>query len=416
MPQPTTSFDTDLPIPGRGELFRIREDGKYILWFDSHTISNFTECEQKFTYNTLDRLRRKGPDRPCITIGQWWSRVSELFYTKMAAGPVTIGEIALIAAACWVENNMDAMRLTNPEKYEKFAMPTDASVFASLLGLTGFDHLMLQTYKKRADKLRDAATALARSEVAPEDQDKVADQVLRLTGEADKLEQLTIFPMGPILMACQYYATYYEHDVRNWKVIGAEKPFGGASEVLIGEDDRVVVYYEGKPDLVLYEVPTGQLMPFDQKTKDYISSDNSVIWKPHSQTAGYIYSVQAIAKNLGYDQTVDRCVISVCGRLLPAKPRTKGASPKPRFMRVYPQYSVQEIEEWRSTIMKKANRLRVVLENPKETTRVDGFLCHVFAGCDYRRLCAVAPGARKNVAATDYVQVRSWSPYNDEEE
>jgi hypothetical protein len=407
MPQPTTSQDSDLPLPNHGEIYRVLPDGRWALWFDNHLISNFTECEQKFVYNSIKRLRLKGPDRPCISIGQWWSLVSEKFYTRFAVeGPLPVSEMAQIAAQAWVENSMDSMASFNPDAYEDFAMPTDASLLASLLGLPGFDHVLMMQYKKQAETYRKAAEVLCSEDPA---------EYEKLNAMATQLENKTTLALGPILMAVQYYATYAEQDFRDWKIIGAEKPFGRANEVMIGEDDKVVVYYMGKPDLVIYEKSTDQLMPLDQKTKDYVDKHEDRKWKPNSQLAGYVYACQHMVRELGYDRPVDRCLVSVCGRKLPAKPRKKGESPKPRFKRVRATYSVQEIEEWRSTIMKKARRLRHALEF-NEVTRVDGFLCHLFAGCDYRRVCAVPDGTRDIVIRSDYVQVKPWSPYEKEDE
>lgn len=428
--QPVNIPGYEIANPKPGELYRLLPDGRWALFFDSSTLANFTKCEQYGVYNTINRLRLKGPQAVCISIGSWWSKVSEKFYTECAASienesllnsgnwtqkglqylPIT--RMAQIALEAWVEEDMDSMRLANPDKYEKFAMPVDASMFASMLGLQGFDHQMFLAYKAKAIELRSLAdSAEQQSGNTPEN----LLEIQKMRAEANRLEQQTVLPLGPILMACQYYNQYAENDFRNWKIIGAEKPFGGSNEVFIGEDNKVMVFYQGRPDLVVYETPTDSLMPLDQKTKDYITNDVERIWKPHSQTAGYIYAVQKVARDLGFDRTVDRCLISVCARNVRKTAPKKGETEKPRFRRVRPTYSPQELQEWQATIMRKANRLREALEY-NSITRCDGFNCHVYGGCEYRQLCAVPAGSREMLKTQDYIQVKPWSPLFVEDE
>jgi hypothetical protein len=373
----------------------------------------------------MERLRLKGPDRPCITIGSWWSKVSEKFYTEMGlseTNSVPVARMATIAIEAWVSENMDVMAITNPPKYESFAMPVDVSMFASLLKLPGFDHAMMLSYQAKAKRLRGQAEALDKENTYNGSDPvllntRIATQMAidKMLAEADKLDKLTTLPLGPILMAVQYYEQYAENDFKNWKVIGAENPFGGRNEVLVGEDKNVVVYYHGRPDIVIYEKPTDSLMPVDQKTKDYIDKNVNVVWKPHSQMAGYVFAVQKVARDLGFDRDVDRCLVSVCGRNVRKTPLKKNETAKPRFHRVRPTYSREEIAEWVSTIMKKANRLRFAIEN-NDIIRNDGFNCHVFFGCDYRRLCAQPAGSREAIKNSDFVQVKPWSPLWEEDD
>ena len=411
---------TEILYPTPGELYRILPDGRWALFFDSHTIGNFTKCEQYGVYNTLECLRLKGPERTCLSIGTWWSMVSEKFYNEMGAIPeeggqaqqnqyVPITRMATIALEAWVENNMDSMAISAPKKYESFAMPTDASMFASMLGLQGFDHALMAAYQKQANILRENAFALESVQTPRSQQD-----IQTLEKEADRLDALTTLPLGPVLMACQYYQQYAEHDFKNWKIIGAEKSFGSKNEVLIGEDDKVVVFYHGRPDLVIYDKPTDQLMPLDQKTKDYIESDVQRIWKPHAQMAGYIYAVQKIARDIGFDRTVDRCLVSVCARNVRKTAPKKGESPKPRFARIRPTFNGEEIAEWQQIMMRKANRLRFAIEQNAIIRADSPLICHMYGGCEYRRICEQPPGCRDQIKQVDYVTVNPWSPLSEE--
>lgn len=418
------------PVPG--ELYRVLPDGRWAMFFDSHTLQGFSGCEQYGVYNTVERLRGKGPERPCISIGSWWSKVSEKFYTEAAttgkkveggswSNPehiitpqyLPISRMAAIAVEAWVEHNMDGMALTNQKKYESFAMPVDASMFASMLGLSGFDHVMMMAYQNKAKELYQLAGSAEQKAGRVEDH----EEIRKMREEAARLDRLTTLPLGPILMACQYYQQYAENDFRNWRIIGAEKQFGAHNEVMIGEDDKVVVFYHGKPDLTIYEIPTDALMPLDQKTKEYITNDVETMWKPHNQLAGYIYATQKIARDLGFDRTVDRCLVSVCARNIRKTAPKKGEAEKPRFRRVRPTYSPQEIEEWRLNIMRKANRLRVMFEH-NDVIRNDGTVCNGFFGhgCDYRGICSQPAGAREMIKKQDFVQVKPWSPLTEDDE
>jgi hypothetical protein len=241
-----------------------------------------------------------------------------------------------------------------------------------------------------------------------------------LYNEARKIENQTALPLGPLLMAGQYYQTYAERDMRDWKVIAAEAPFGQHGEVVVGETDKVIVYWQGKPDLVVWEEKTGVLAPLDQKTKDYIPYNVEQIWKPHNQMSGYVYSLEQIASDLGFGNiNVDRCIISVCGRLQPATPKTKGASPKPRFVRVRPTFSRDEITEWCHGILHKAHRLRDCIEKTKEfgseTWTRNEQSCHLYAGCDYRPICSRPPGVRPILIQCDYMVSDPWTPFDDED-
>jgi len=430
MPVQTSTNADD--VPERGELYRLLPDGRYAMFFDSHTIGSFQECEQKGVYSVLERLRRKGPDRPCISIGSWWSKVSEKFYEEAAASSaagvvqyVPIARMARIAIEAWVENNMDVMAYTHPKKYEEFAMPCDAALFASLLGLPGFDHAMLLTYQQRATRLRRDAdereVELNRNRYKGTDQNLIQAEIEqqlsidRLRVEADRLDKLNTLPVGPILMAVQYYNQYAENDFRNWRIIGAENPFGGKNEVLVGEDDKVVVYYQGRPDLIVYDKQIDALMPLDQKTKDYIDYGIDLQYKPHSQMTGYVYATQTVARSLGWDRVVDRCIVSVCARKVRKTALKKGETPKPRFRRVFPTFNPQEVQEWQRTIMKKANALRRVVKT-NDPIRADGFACHVYGGCDYRLICSQPEGGHGSIKKADYVKVKPWSPLFEDED
>ena len=418
------------PQPSSGQLFQVLPDGRWAFWFDNSTSSTYTECQEKFRLKNIafapQTLRRKGYGGAAMSIGSWWSKVSEVFYKQIAswqqhpglAVQPDIKDIMVIAAKAWVSEGMDSLQQAQPDKYDKFAIPVAAGQLGKYFPNTDFDEIFMGLYHQEAKRLRAEAQSL-RDKFDTTDlhvmmnivNDKVANDK---DAKALALESRTSLALGPILMAAEYFQSFALQDMRDWRIIGAELAFGRHGEVCLGETDEVVVYWQGKPDLVIWEEKTGCLAPLDQKTKDYIRSDVQNIWKPHNQTAVYIYSIGQIAKDLGFDSiTVDRCIISVCGRLRPAEPRKKGDSPKPRFIRVRPHYSVEEIEEWRTRQMWMAEAMKHSIQTGQFTTNDKA--CHLYAGCDYRGICSRPAGVRPLVIQSDFEIKEPWSPFEEED-
>jgi hypothetical protein len=222
---------------------------------------------------------------------------------------------------------------------------------------------------------------------------------------------------GAIIMASRYYETTFQHDIVNWRIIAVEYGFGLRREVLIGESDLVVVYYMGKPDLVILSKGDDQLMPVDHKTTDYIKGDTQRKYKPHPQTVGYIYAVNTLANTLGIERkSCDRCCINVGARNEPTDKPRDGGPPKPRFTRVYPCYSPDEVEEWRQSLVAKAERMRQSIEAQMFLRNESA--CHLYAGCEFRGVCSVPPASRDVIIKANYSEGEAWVPYSisDEEE
>ena len=224
---------------------------------------------------------------------------------------------------------------------------------------------------------------------------------------------------GGRLMALEYYEQFAKHHFTQWQIVGPELGFGWKDELKLGEDDRVVVYYGGKPDLTIIDRSTNMLIPLDFKTKDSVPSNASVMYKPHPQTAGYIFADTELINQINRENPVnavrppDKCIIMVCARFRPSdKPRSGVRAP--RFAPVYPTYSAAEIEEWRMSVMEKCRRLRDSIERgyfpPRESA------CHLYHnGCMFRRVCSTPPNARDMILKADYVKIDPWVPYNTED-
>src|SRR5271156_1798543 len=213
---------------------------------------------------------------------------------------------------------------------------------------------------------------------------------------------------GAYLMLMEYYNSQYIVDKQSWKIIAVEEGFGLKKEVFIGETPRVVVYWIGKPDLVVVE--NDRLTPVDHKTVSRIDGTTISKYKPSTQMPGYVYSCEVIAKSLGYDVRVDRCVVNVCSRTRPSDNPRSGKK-RPRFIRAYPNFSREEIAEWKKDVLNKCERIAHCLKTNEwtwsETT------CHnmYMRQCDYIKLHSQTPSSRDIVLLADFMQQTPWVPY-----
>jgi hypothetical protein len=220
-------------------------------------------------------------------------------------------------------------------------------------------------------------------------------------------------PEGALLMASEYYNRYAELDAKNWKIIGAEAGFGLKDEVLVGENASVIVYWTGRPDLYLLDLPSNRIQPLDHKTTDYVKSNVSKQYKPHQQVCGYVYVGNVLSRQLGLDTTVDRCIINVAGRNRPSEKPRDGII-KPRFVRVYPNYSIEELAEWQTDIVATVTRMRTAIEDSTFIKHKNA--CHLYSGCRFRGVCSVTPSQRESIIRADYEVAEPWAPYTVEDD
>jgi hypothetical protein len=322
-------------------------DGRLHFSVDSSMLTSFSKCPTLFRYQYVQLQRRKGMPG-AMSIGGWWSKVLELFYTNMQsrqksnAGYVTRSEMMAFAASAWQSCNMEAMKLQNAKAYDAFGGP-----------------------------------------------------------------------LGAAAMASEYYDRIGGIDNTNLKIISSEAGFGLRGEMVLFEDNEIVIHYIGKPDLTVYDSASKVLAPLDHKTVDRIKSDIQRKYKPHGQTCGYIWAIGKLAKSLGFDIPVDRCIINIAARLPPAE-KPKDGKPKPRFTRVYPTYSPDEIEEWRLSVLSKVRAIRNAILT--DSWYMSDSSCHLYGGCDFRLVDSVAPANRDIVLRSDYVTVEPWVPYEVEDE
>jgi hypothetical protein len=338
------------------QFYEILPDGRYKFRVDHHTINDHNTCDRYFNFRHMaDANGQVWGGKTLnmkIALGSWWSSVMEMFYHEMSHGQMpSVHYMYKFASDAWALHDM--------EKYKTQ------------------DQKSLEIYDEFGG------------------------------------------PDGGRLMALEYYKAFGTAHYSQWQVIGAELGFGWRDELPLGEDDRVVVYYGGKPDLVLYDRSQNMIMPLDFKTKDSVPGNVSVMFKPHPQTAGYIFAVRKMLEQIGAYNTFTprectKCVIMMCARFRPMEKPRDGIR-KPRFVPVYPNYSADEIEEWRQSVMEKCRRLRDSIERNVWTPRESA--CHLFYnGCQFRRVCSVPQNVREATLRSDFVKIDPWKPYDVEDD
>jgi hypothetical protein len=217
---------------------------------------------------------------------------------------------------------------------------------------------------------------------------------------------------GAARMVTDYWRYYGELDTRDWTIISTELAFGLDGKVPIGEDNDCVVYWCGKPDLVVFERSIDNLSPVDHKSTNYLKSNWITKWKPHSQLCGYIVALNKMSQSLGFTRhRVDRAIVNGASQMVVQNPRKNPDRPRPRFLRPRPDWNPDELARWQANAFNRAKRLlRSYLTGVWEWN--EPFACHVYAGCSYRPICCQPPGYSTTVAKrSDYVAIDPWVPY-----
>lgn len=332
---------------------KLLPDGRPALYLDNLLVSTFVDCPQKFDYRRYQNWVPKPTlgGSAAMQIGIWWSAALENFYREMflyqqnfpGSREPSLQVMLEAGARAWVEHKMSVGEQHDGSSFEeKFN-----TAFAKFRGMAG------------------------------------AMSMLR-----------------------EYWEAFGENDAKHWKIVAMELGFGYGNEVLLTEEnDDILVYWCGRPDLIVYEKNTDILLCTDHKSKTYMKSNFIHCFKPHPQTAGYVYALGVMCKSLGYDRPVDRCMINGAGQFVAMRPRKV----IPRFLRPRPHYNPQEMSEWRQQTIRHAKALWASVQSDiwdrHETS------CHVYAGCMYREVCNKPPETRPIILQADFVQVEPWKPY-----
>lgn len=344
-------------------LYEILPDGRWKLRFDHHQIEGFARCEQYFKYRHVDQYRHKGGMGWYAQFGIWFAHVLEDYYKDMRSrqeqkiGPSTKGDFIVTAIKRWKSDDMDRYALMAPRQYETFAQ--------GYVGMTMGQGQMIKV------------------------------------------------PVGAVNLAAGYYDfSENRQDFTRWRIIAAEEHFGINDEVKIAENDKVVVCFQGRPDIVVYDNHEHELQPIDTKTTGEIDASFRFSWKPHAQILGYVVCVQELANQLKIDTKVRKCVINAISRNKPAD--TEKGRLKSRYDRVVVPHSDFEIENWQRQMLAKAMRLRYCIENDEWMWRETA--CHNQYGypCDFRDVDNKKSQEERNmILASVFEKVTPWTAKGD---
>jgi PD-(D/E)XK nuclease superfamily protein len=330
---------------------KILPDGRWCFHLDNHLCSYFDSCERKFEYRHVKQVAPRGLGSFKMVVGQWWSAVLKDYYDEVAAEQHT--------------------PMYKPHSQQRIME----------LAAKQWSALGMEQYK---------------------------------TGTQYEIKNYEDFggAAGALRMAQTYYMQWAEIDARTLRIVGAESGFGLKNEVLIGENSKVVVYLTGIPDLVVIE--NGRyLVPLDHKSKDYIEPKVLDEYKPDNQLAGYCFAVRALARQCGIDLPTPYAIVNLCGRLEPRTPKTAGKMLTPRYTRISPSFSDDELAEWQHNRVRIATRMREAFESGYFARTDDRLQCHsiFMKKCAYRDVCRQTPAQREAVLAGNYTQVTPWEPY-----
>lgn len=212
-----------------------------------------------------------------------------------------------------------------------------------------------------------------------------------------------------VLMALRYYDETNDYDTNHWTVLSVEEGAGRKRELLVGETDKVRVYYITLPDLFVL-IDKRALAPVDHKTKDYINTNLQHAFNPHLQTCGYIWAARYFTRQLALEFTTNSCIINVAARNEPG-PKAKNNQ---RFKRIPVHYSPEQLDFWATRVLKAGERMRECIET--KFFQWNDESCHKYAGCTYRPIDSAPADAREQVIKASYSEKEPWVQYQPDTE
>lgn len=212
---------------------------------------------------------------------------------------------------------------------------------------------------------------------------------------------------GALTMIAEYGARQLPIDYKTWKIIAAEASFGRNREVMIGETDKIVLYWMGQPDL--FVIFNDRIMPVDHKSLSTIDNFTSRKYKPHIQIPGYIIAGQVLLKSLGYELPCDRAIINAVAR---KDTTTKDGEDikKPRFKRFTVSYTEAELDEWKKLRLRQAELIRESFERNLWLRNENSCSYMWGKSCAYQNVDEKPPETREVVIKADYIVRPAWIP------
>lgn len=366
-------------------LYEILPDGRWKIRFDHHMVNQFSICEQLFAYQHVPGpdglvLRAKGGMSYYASFGIWWAHVMEDWYEKIHAWQDN-----------WKAQGVSDLSLALDDKYQLKPAPTKNNLITTAV---------LRWFSDDMDRF-----AL----IAPQQYSKFCGGFLQIQLPDGTTKK---FPSGAVDFASQYYDySMNMNDFTNWKVIAVESTFGLEGDVVVAESPNVVVAYQGRPDLMVFDEHQGCIEPVDDKTTGRMDEDFTTKWKPNAQITGYAVAAEELCKQLKIDTKVRSCVINGAARDIPTEKPRNGGPPKPRFQRVRIPYTDYDLDTWKAQMVRKAERLRYCIEHDAWQWRESACHFQYGSGCEYLNICSKGSEQDKlTVINSHYQRVPPWTP------
>lgn len=159
-----------------------------------------------------------------------------------------------------------------------------------------------------------------------------------------------------------------------------EEPF----MVKLHEDDHLIVYISGKPDLIFRYANSPDPVVMDHKrvTRD---SNISILRNQFLLYATAIGTDTVIVNKIGFQKTY---------------------KPKDRFKRVPYVYNKEILEEWKHEVIGRAREM--VIAQTYENYPHNRSSCEKWDGCWYQRYCSTRPSAREFLIGSEYIVSEPW--------
>lgn len=207
------------------------------------------------------------------------------------------------------------------------------------------------------------------------------EEIIEL-GRVKSLEfDLSLEEVGEHIFQYREYARYYEDETtENIIPVAVEEPF----LVKIFEDDDLIVYVQGKPDLIFRYSNSNDLILMDHKR---VSRDSNIS-ALRNQFLLYCVACQT-----------DTFIVNKVGF-------QKSYKPKERFKRVPFIYNKEILDEWKTEVVGRAREM--ILAQQFESYPKNRSSCEKWDGCWYQRYCTTRPSAREFLIGTEFIISESW--------
>jgi len=189
---------------------------------------------------------------------------------------------------------------------------------------------------------------------------------------------LTLEEVAEHIFQFREYARFYEGE--NIIPLYIEQPF----MVKIYEDEDMIVYISGQPDLIFKYTNTNNIAVMDHKRMQREF--------PYSPLRNQFLLYATAMKT-------DTVIVNKVGFQ-----KTKAA--KDRFVRTPFVYSQEILDEWKEDAINRAREM-VIFEKVQHFPR-NRTSCEKFNGCYLQRYCSTKPRAREFLIGTEYIIGKPW--------